>query len=104
MLSRKIIYYCIPQPKELGIKINIIPTELERYINFNNSNKLNFIDSFQFLSSSIDILVKNLGKDDFKYSNQELDSKLLDLVKQKGFHLFERISDFEKFKEEVPIK
>ena len=33
---------------------------------FNINNKLVFIDSFQFLSSSLDNLVKNLGKDDFK--------------------------------------
>ena len=30
------------------------------------NNKLIFIDSFQFLSSSIDRLVKNLNKDNFK--------------------------------------
>ena len=30
------------------------------------NNKLIFIDSFQFLSSSIDSLVKNLNKDNFK--------------------------------------
>ena len=32
-----------------------------------------------------DNLVKNLGKDDFKYVNKELDSKVLDFVKQKDF-------------------
>ena len=36
-------------------------------MSFNINNKVIFIDSFQFLSSSLDILVKNLGKDDFNY-------------------------------------
>ena len=38
-----------------------------------------------FLSSSLDSLVKNLGKTDFKYFSQEFDANILDLVKQKGF-------------------
>ena len=49
--------------QELGkfnLKINVIPNELEKYMSF-TSNKLNFADSFQFLSSSF---VKNLGKVD----------------------------------------
>ena len=44
---------------------------LEKYMSFSNNNKLRFIDSFQFLSSSLDSLVKNLAKDDFKYLSQE---------------------------------
>ena len=47
--------------QELGkfnVKINVIPNGLEKYMSFNINNKLNFIDRFQFLSSSIDSLVK----------------------------------------------
>ena len=36
-------------------------------MNFTIINKLSFIDSFQFLISSLDSLVKNLSKDDLKY-------------------------------------
>ena len=36
-------------------------------MSFSTNNKLRFIDRFQFLSSSLNSLVKNLGKDDFKY-------------------------------------
>ena len=70
--------------QELGkfnFKINVIPNGLEKYISFNINNKLIFIDSFQFLSSSLNSLVKNLGKDNFKYLSQEFDNKVLDLVK-----------------------
>ena len=54
--------------QELGIfslKINVIPNGLENYMSFTNNKKLNFIESLEFLSSSIDSLVKNLNKDDF---------------------------------------
>ena len=42
---------------------------------------LSFIDSFQFLSSSLSSLVKKLGKDDFKYLRQEFDNDVLDFRK-----------------------
>ena len=52
-------------------------------MSFSINNSFSFIDSFQFLSSSLDSLVKNLDKDDFKYLRQEFDNKVLDLVRQK---------------------
>ena len=93
--------------QELGkfnFKINVIPNGLEMYMSFSINNKLSFIDSFQFLSSSLDSLVKNLAKDDFKYLSQEFNNNVLDLVKQKGFYTYEYVSDFEKFKEQLPNK
>ena len=51
----------------LNLKTNVIPNGLEKYMSFTINNKLTFIDSFQFLNSSLDSLVKNLGRDDFKY-------------------------------------
>ena len=53
----------------------------------NQKNKLSFIERFQFLSSSLDSLVKNLGKDDFKYLGQGFGNNILDLSKQKDFIL-----------------
>ena len=50
-------------------------------MSFNIYNKLIFIDSFQFFNFLSDSLVKNLGKDNFKYFNQEFDSKVLDLIR-----------------------
>ena len=72
---------------------------MEKYLIFNVNNKLSVIDSSQFLSSSLDSLVKNLTKDDFKYLSQLFDNNVLDLVKQKGFNPYECMSDFRKFKE-----
>ena len=73
-------------------------------MSFTINNKLSFIDSFQFLSSSLDSSVKNLRKDDFKYLSQGFDNNVLDLVKQKGFYPDEYMSDFEKIEEELPSK
>ena len=59
--------------QELGkfnLKISVIPSVLEKFVNFTINFKLSFIEIFQFLSSSLDSLVKNLNKDDFKYLNQ----------------------------------
>ena len=50
-------------------------------MSFNINYKFIFIDSFQFLNSSLDSLVKNLNRDDFKYLSQESNSKVLDVVK-----------------------
>ena len=68
------------------------------------NNNLRFFDSFQFLTSSLDSLVKNLAKDDFKYLSQEFDNNVLELVKQKRFSPYQYMSDFEKFKQELSRK
>ena len=70
--------------QELGkfnLKINVIANGLEKYMSFTIYNNLRFINSFQFLSSSLDSLVKNLSKDDSKYLSQEFDNSVLELVK-----------------------
>ena len=92
---------------ELGkfnLKISFIPNGLEKYMSFSMNNKLTFINSLQFLSSSLDSLVKNLGKDDFKYLSQEFDNNVLDLPKQKGFYPYDYMSDFEKFNKQLTSK
>ena len=43
------------------------PNVLEKYMAFTINNKLIFIDSLQFLSSSLNSLITNLSKNDFKY-------------------------------------
>ena len=88
--------------KELGkcnTKINVISNELEKYMNFSINNKLSFIDSFQFLCSWLDSLVKNLTKNDFVDLSQEFHNNVLDLVKRQRFYPYEYMRDFEKFKE-----
>ena len=61
--------------QELGkfnFKINVISDGFEKYLSFNINNKLIFFFySFHVLCSSLESLVKNLGKDNFKYLSQE---------------------------------
>ena len=72
-----------------------------KQMNFKIINKLGFIDSFQFAISSLDSLMKNLNKDDFKYLSH---NNVLDLVKQKGFYTHEYMTHFEKLKEQLRSK
>ena len=48
------------------VKINVIPNGLEKYMVFFWNKNLVFIDSMQFMDSSLDKLVKNLSDEDFK--------------------------------------
>ena len=61
---------------KFNFKINVMPDILEKYMSFSINSKLVFIDSLRFLSSSLDSLVKNLNKNDFKYLSQEFDNKI----------------------------
>ena len=47
---------------------------------------------------------KNLGENDLKHLSQDFDSKVLDLVKQKGFSPFEYTSDLGNFNKTLPSK
>ena len=73
-------------------------------MSLSSNNNLSFIYRFQFLSSSLDSLVKNLNKEDSKYLSQEFHKKKLDLVNKKRVYPFEYMTDFEKFKETLPRK
>ena len=57
-----------------------------------------FIDSMQFMNSSLEKLVKNLTGDDFKYLTKEFGSKNLELLKQKDAYRYEYLDSFEKMK------
>ena len=62
-------------------------------------NHLTFIDSFQFMSSSLDKLVSNLPKDDLIYTSKAFKGKRLDLMSQKGVYPYDYMDSFEKFNE-----
>ena len=63
-------------------EISVIPNGLEKYMAFIINKNLVFIDSMQFMNSSLDGLVKNLTDNDFKYLSQEFGDDLLKLVKK----------------------
>ena len=66
---------------------------------FLNKN-LVFIDSMQFMNSSLDKLAKSLSDDSFKYLTKKFGSKNLELLKQKGVYPYEYMNNFKRFNEE----
>ena len=59
-------------------------------------NKLFFVDSFQFMSLSLDKLVSNLPKESLKYTSEKFKGKKLDLMSQKGVYPYSFEKDFFK--------
>ena len=64
---------------------------------FFSKKNLVFIDSMQFMNSSLEKLVKNLSGNDFKYNTKEFGSKHLGLLKQKGAYNYEYMDNFKRF-------
>ena len=67
---------------KFDVKINRVLNGLEKYMAFFLNKNLVFIDSIQFMNSSLDKLVKNLSDKDFKYLVEEFGSENLELLKQ----------------------
>ena len=79
----------IKKISNFDVKVDVIPNGLEKYMVFIISRNLVFIDSMQFMNSSLDSLVKNLVDDDFKYLSESFSGKYLDVVKEKGVYPYE---------------
>ena len=88
-----------------NVKIDVVPNGLETYMAFTINKNLIFIDSMQFMNSSLAFLVKNLLNKDFKYLSEEFSGKFLKIVKGKGIYPFEYMNSFKKFNEtKLPSK
>ena len=87
--------------KELSnfdVSIDVIPCGLEKYMAFIVNRWLVFVDSMQFMNSSLDGLVGNLGSEDFKcLSGAFRDDEQFELVKCKGVYRYEWVDSFKKF-------
>ena len=56
--------------EEQQMNINVIPDNMEKYMAFMLGKHLVFLDSFQFMSSSLDKLVSDLPDKAFKYISE----------------------------------
>ena len=56
----KQLHLIIKEMGQFDVKVSIIPNGLEKYMAFTINKNLVFIDSMQFMNSSLDSLVKNL--------------------------------------------
>lgn len=88
-------------------EIGIIAQNFEKYMTF-SFGEFRFLDSFAFLSSSLDTLASNLlkdGKDNFKHtlSQPNLTDEQIDLLLSKGVYPYEYMDCNEKFNDtELP--
>ena len=91
--------------KNKQMNINAIPNNMEKYMAFMLGNHLTFIDSFQFMSSSLDKLVSNLPSEALKYTNKQFKGGKFELMTRKGVYPYDYMDSFEKFnKTELPTK
>ena len=91
--------------EEKQMNINAIPNNMEKYMAFMLGNHLTFIDSFQFMSSSLDKLVSNLPAEALKYTSERFQKEKLNLMTRKGIYPYDYMDSFEKFnKTELPTK
>ena len=56
-----------------------------------------FIDSFQFMSQSLEKLVDNPPKENFKYTSEIFKDKALEVMSQKGVYPYDYMDSFKKF-------
>ena len=94
----------IVKKQEKRMNINVIPNNMEKYMALMLGNNLTFIDSFQFMSSSLEKLVSNLPKESLKYTSQKFKGKKLDLMARKGVYPYDYMDSFYKFNEKLPPK
>ena len=83
--------------KEHEMEINCIPNNMEKYMAFMLGKHLVFLDSFQFMASSVERLAANLPADAFKYTSDVFQIERLQLMKQKGVYQYGYMNSFEKF-------
>ena len=97
--------YTNKKGEKQDLNINAIPNNMEKYMAFMLGNHVTFINSFQFMSSSLDKLVSNLPKDDLIYTSKVFKSKRLNLMSQKFNVPYDFMDSFEKFNQtELPNK
>ena len=68
--------------EERQMNIHVIPNNLEKYMSFMLGKHLVFLDSFQFMSSSLDKLVSNLPKKALKYTSEEFEGGKLNVTER----------------------
>ena len=105
--------------KNLGFtdgNIDCIPNNEEKYISFTKNtvtgsytnkegkdkpikHKIRFIDSFKFMSTSLESLVNNLPDDAFNILERYYKGEKLSLVKRKGVYPYEYMDSLKRFKE-----
>lgn len=83
--------------EEKQMNIYVIPNNIQKYMAFMLRYNLVLIDSFQFMSSSLEKLVSNLSKKGLKCTSEIFKEKERDVISQKGVYPYDYIDSFDKF-------
>ena len=94
--------------QEIGkfkMEVNVIPNNMEKYLSFSLGRNLVFIDSIQFMASSLEALASNLSPEDFRIVGKRWKGEDFNLVTQKGVFPYEFLDDISKLSTEgLPSK
>lgn len=84
-------HFIMQEIGKFGQDINVIPNNMEKYMAFMIGKHLVFLDSFQFMSSSLDNLVKNLPDDGYIETSKMFQGgeEQLKLVTKKGVYPYD---------------
>ena len=85
--------------KEEPLDINVIASNAEKYMAIYLEKHLAFIDSFQFMSSSLANLNKNLLDEKYIYTSEAFQGERLALMKEKGVYPYDYIDAVQMFAE-----
>ena len=96
--------YTNKKGQKCQMNINAIPNNMEKYMAFMLGNHLTFLDSFQFMSSSLEKLVGNLPKELLKYTSKMFKGTKFDLMVRKGVYPYDYMDSFDKFNSPLPKK
>ena len=83
-------HFIFKELSRFNVKISVIPNGLEKYMAFTVNKNLVFIDSMQFMNSSLDKLVKILNDKDFKYLSEEFNGEFYPYEYMDGLKTFSK--------------
>ena len=90
---------------KFGLEVNVIPNNMEKYMSFSLGKNIVFIDSIQFMASSLESLANNLSKDEFHQVGKRWKGEDFDLGTEKGIFPYEFLTSLEKLKvDKLPCK
>ena len=85
---------------KFGLEVNVIPNNMEKYMSFSLGKNLVFIDSIQFMASSLESLAGNLSKEEFCQVGKRWKGEEFNLVTQKGIFPYEYMTSIDKLRED----
>ena len=79
-------------------QVKVKPQNLEKYLSMSVA-QLKFLDSFQFTPQSLDVLLKTLENDEFRYLVESCTASHFDLIRRKGVYPYDYMDSFDRFEE-----